>query len=50
MNMEKHLYGDQEEKVIFGATQARNAVEAIMPDYKKAKKWLNKNGYKLRNL
>ena len=27
-----------------------NAVEAIMPDYKKAKKWLNKNGYKLRNL
>ena len=27
-----------------------NAVETIMPDYKKAKKWLNKNGYKLRNL
>ena len=27
-----------------------NAVEAIMPDYKKAKEWLNKNGYKLRNL
>ena len=27
-----------------------NAVEAIMPDYKKAKKWLNKNGYKFRNL
>ena len=27
-----------------------NAVEVIMPDYKKAKKWLNKNGYKLRNL
>ena len=27
-----------------------NAVEAIMPDYKKAKKWLNQNGYKLRNL
>ena len=27
-----------------------NAVEAIMPDYKKAKKWLNKNGYKLRKL
>ena len=27
-----------------------NAVEAIMPNYKKAKKWLNKNGYKLRNL
>ena len=27
-----------------------NAVEAIMPDYKEAKKWLNKNGYKLRNL
>ena len=27
-----------------------NAVEVIMPDYKKAKEWLNKNGYKLRNL
>ena len=27
-----------------------NTLEAIMPDYKKAKKWLNKNGYKLRSL
>ena len=26
-----------------------NTLEAIMPDYKNAKKWLNENGYKLRS-
>ena len=27
--MEKHLYGDEEEKGMYGAAQARKAVEAI---------------------
>jgi hypothetical protein len=32
------------------AIAATPASVNFLPDYKKAKKWLNKNGYKLRNL